>query len=102
MGKAAIWFEEVMQQAGPGGLRRAGVSFHEQAALSSMTTAERMRAVGADRIADVYAAARGAPEITYSLRLRLRCRFEHYLAEVEFDELTAPADPLGPIEGVWP
>lgn len=96
------WFEQVEGDAGFDGLRRAGLSAHEIMSMHGKPVSERMRVVGADRMPDLYAAAAGIENLDGRLRWKIRQAFEMRLAELEFDELTGPPDPLGPVDGVWP
>lgn len=94
-------FETFLAVAGPDGLRRAGFSNHDQLRLGQMTTEEQMRFVGPDRIADIAEAAMGH-ELSEGLKWKIRQSFDIHLAQVAFDDLTAPPDPDAPVEGVWP
>jgi hypothetical protein len=96
------WFEDIVADAGPAGLRRAGLSAHEIISMHGKSVIERMRVVGADRMPDLYAAAAGVENLDGRLRWKIRQAFETHLSALEFDELTGPVDPLGAVDGVWP
>ncbi|RDC67104.1 hypothetical protein DLJ49_21340 [Rhodovulum sp. 12E13] len=83
------WFDMTLAAAGDDGLRRAGLSAHEVLALAGMTTPERMRFIGPDRLPDVYAASVGAEELSPDLRRWVRAGAERMIAEIEAIESDA-------------
>jgi hypothetical protein len=70
--------------------------------MGGKSVIERMRVVGADRMPDLYAAAAGIDHLASDIRGKIRQAFETQLAQLEFDELTLPADLSDPVDGVWP